>query len=132
MAEYMLKKYLQEKGRTDVQVSSGGLCAVGGEPASPNSVEALKEKGMDLSGFCSKTVSPEMIADTDKIFTMTKIQKEALIAAFPQFAYKIYTLKENGDIMDPYLQNLAVYQATRDEIDSWIQKRMEDGSFDRD
>ena len=130
MAEYLLKKHLQEKGRMDVQVCSGGLCVAGGESASPNSIEALKEQGMDLSGFRSKPVSPDMIADADKIFTMTESHREILAGAFPQFAYKIQTLKEDGDIMDPYMQDLAVYRATRDEIDSWIQKRMEDGSFD--
>ena len=71
-----------------------------------------------------------MLADADKIFTMTESHREILAGAFPQFAYKIQTLKEDGDIMDPYMQELAVYRATRDEIDSWIQKRMEDGSFD--
>lgn len=130
MAEYLLKQHLQEKGIQGVQVCSGGLCAAEGKSASLNSIEALKEWGMDLSGFRSKPVSPDMIADADQIFTMTESHRQALAGAFPQFAYKIHTLKADGDIIDPYMQDLAVYRATRDEIDFWIQRRMEDGSFD--
>ncbi len=129
MAEYLLRKHLQDQGSQTVQVCSGGLCVAGGSPASPNSIEALKEWGIDLSGFRSKTVSPEMIADADQIFTMTESHRDALAGAFPQFAYKIQTLKEGGDIIDPYLQDLSVYQATRDEIDAWIRRRMDDGSI---
>ncbi len=130
MAEYLLRNHLQNIGRTDIRVSSGGLCAVGGAPASENSIEALREWEIDLTGFRSSPVSPEAIADADLILTMTNQHRQVLCDVLPQFAHKIQTLKQDGDILDPYMQSLAVYRATRDEIHHWILKRLEDGSID--
>ncbi len=125
-----MKKHLEKLKKTDIKVSSGGLCAVGGAPASENSIQVLREWGIDLTDFRSSPVSPEAIADADLILTMTNQHRQVLLDVLPQFAHKIQTLKEDGDIRDPYLQDLEIYRATRDEINHWILKRLEDGSID--
>lgn len=130
MAEYLLRRRLEEKGIGGVEVASGGLCVTGGAPASKGSMEAMAELGIDLGGFLSKPVSPESVAEADYIFTMTEAHRRALADTLPQFGYKIRTLKDDGDISDPYMQGLEIYRKTRDEIDGCIKKLIEDGLFD--
>jgi protein-tyrosine phosphatase len=56
MAAALFNKIAMEKD-LDVRIESAGLFANDGEMASANSVEAMKDYGIDLSGHRAKTVN---------------------------------------------------------------------------
>ena len=106
------------------EISSAGVCAANGWPPSENAVAALREKGIDISGQRSRTLTPELIEDADLLITMTQGHRLAVLAAVPQSDGKVFLLKSFGiaqcaaDIYDPVGESLDVYRRVRDEIDA--------------
>ena len=120
MAEGLLKALLPNDSGWDV--SSAGVCAADGWPASQRSVQTLKEKGIDISGLTSTTLTPELIEKADLLVTMTEGHRQAILAVAPESEGKVFLLKSFGvaqcaaDITDPIGQGLNVYRRVRDEI----------------
>lgn len=130
MAEGMLKAMLKEEGLEGINVSSAGLAAISGEPASPPAVRVLREIGIDLTGHKAAALNAEMLRNADLILTMTKGHKLAVQSADPSVWQKIFTLKEyaqtgNTDITDPYGQSDERYRQSRDEIKAALRKIVE-------
>jgi protein-tyrosine-phosphatase len=123
MAKGLLEDLLKKAGLEHaVTVDSAGTAVFFEEGAHPNAIAALKEMGIDLSDHVAKPVDEYLIANADVVITMTISQKNRLHAAYPGYAYKITTLKEQAqvkghpDISDPYGANLTVYKQTADEL----------------
>ena len=122
MAEGLLKAMLPND--SGWCVSSAGVCAANGWPASDHSVEALREKGIDISGLTSTTLTPERIEDADLLVTMTEGHRQAILAAVPESEGKVCLLKSFGvakcaaDIDDPIGGSLDDYRRVRDEIEA--------------
>ena len=106
------------------EISSAGVCAGNGFPASPNAVAALQEKGIDISDHRSRHLSPAMIEDADLLVTMTRNHRDAILSIVPESAGKVFLLKSFGiaqcptDIYDPVGEALNIYRRVRDEIDA--------------
>jgi protein-tyrosine-phosphatase len=122
MAEGLLKKLL---GPDDGwEISSAGVCAANGYPASAGAIEALREKGIQIASHRSRHLSPEMIETADLLVTMTRGHRDAILAIAPQSEGKVFLLKSFGiaecaaDIYDPVGEALEVYRRVRDEIDA--------------
>ena len=122
MAEGLLKAMLPKE--CGWEISSAGVCAANGWPPSDHSIEALREKGIDISAQRSQTLTPALIEAADLLITMTKGHRQAVLAAVPQSAGKVFLLKSFGiaqsaaDIYDPVGETLDVYRRVRDEIDA--------------
>lgn len=122
MAEGLLKALLPKD--CEWEVSSAGVCAADGWPASDHSVVALREKDIDISGLTSTTLTPKLIEEADLLVTMTKGHKQAILAAAPESKGKVFLLKSFGiaqcaaDIDDPVGGSLNDYRRIRDEIDA--------------
>jgi protein-tyrosine-phosphatase len=122
MAEGLLRAMLPND--CGWEVSSAGVCAASGWPASDHSVEALREKGINISGLTSTTLTPALIADADLLVTMTNGHRQAILAAVPESEGKVFLLKSFGiaqcaaDIADPVGGSLNLYRHVRDEIDA--------------
>ncbi len=120
MAEGILKEMISKKG-LDIEVKSAGIFAVNGANASNNSIMALKEIGIDISGHRSNLIDEELIRKSDLILTMTNSHKQGLINRFPDARDKIFLLYEYSegipkDIIDPFGGSLVEYKIVRDEI----------------
>lgn len=61
-----------------VTVSSAGIYAADGTPASPQSVDAAARRGADLTEHRSKRLGPAVLADADLVLAMTSSQLGAL------------------------------------------------------
>jgi protein-tyrosine phosphatase len=122
MAEGLLKHLLGPDCGWDI--SSAGVCAANGYPASPGALEAMGEKGLDLSRHRSRHLSPERIEEADLLVTMTRGHRDAILAIAPESEGKVFLLKSFGiaqspaDIYDPVGEALEVYRRVRDEIDA--------------
>ena len=73
-----------EAKRRDVEVtvSSAGIYAADGTPASPQSVDAAARRGADLTEHRSQVLGPDALADADLVLTMTSAQLGALRTEF--------------------------------------------------
>ena len=122
MAEGLLKALLGPE--CGWEISSAGVCAGNGFPASSNSVAAMREKGIDIAGHRSTHLSIEQIETADLLVTMTRGHRDAIVAIAPQSEGKVFLLKSFGiaqsptDIYDPVGEALEVYRRVRDEIDA--------------
>ena len=119
MAMGLLKAKVKSEKDT-WRIESAGVWAMPGYPAAENTQLILSEIGVDLSGHASRPVSRELLAEFKLILTMESGHKEALKAAFPQFASRVYMLSEMigkvDDLGDPIGRPLVDFRATAREI----------------
>ncbi len=131
MAEGILKSMIMKDDvlSENFSVSSAGIYACDGEPASRQSVEALNKKwGINIKSHQAKRIREADIKNAYLILTMTKEHKTSITALFPEAEGKTYTLKEyvlgqheisdgkHRDISDPYGYPEYVYGICADEI----------------
>ena len=58
------------RGRRDIEVSSAGIGAVGGQPPSQHSVEVMNELGIDIRNIRSKPLMADLVRKADFIFVL--------------------------------------------------------------
>ena len=121
MAEGLFRKMI--KARRDLEVSSAGISAASGFPASANSIAALRPLGADLSRFRSQPLTEALVQEADYIFAMTRGHLDVVLTFFPEAADKTFLVTEfqsgperGRDIPDPIGQGLDVYIQCRDRI----------------
>ncbi len=120
----MAEAYLKSKKMSDVYVQSRGISA-DGSAVSENSVNAMAEIGIDISGLVSEQLNLNDIAASDKIICMSPSHKTVLdMYAKPE---KVFVL--GGGISDPYGQGQDIYNACRDQIITAIDALIADGFF---
>ena len=72
LAEALLRRALEERGVTDVDVSSAGTGAWEGAPASEGAYLVGLESGLDLSGHRARLLTGDVVAESDLILTMAR------------------------------------------------------------
>lgn len=108
----MAEGYLKSLELSGVEVKSAGM-SFSGDPASDNSVEVMKEIGVDISLHRSATVTASHIDWADRIYCMTFSHKEALIGVGVE-ENKLFVL--GSGISDPFGADVEVYRQCRNEI----------------
>ena len=114
----------------EIKVSSAGVAAWTGSPASPQAVEALQDYGIDLSFHRAKIVDEYNTGSADLILTMTASHRKILTTRFPSSLDKTFTLAgytgNEKDIADPFGQAVEVYrkcaEALREMIETALDK----------
>lgn len=109
------------------EVSSAGISAFEGQPASENSIQVLNEQwDIDIKPHRSRNISPEEIEEAFLVLTMTQSHKDYLHNYFPSLKTKIFTLKEyakqkgSPDIKDPFCKPIEEYRKCAKEINQAI------------
>lgn len=128
MAEYLLRHRLgRGSGWT---VCSAGVAGCHGVPASRPAIQALKEKGIDLTPHQSQPVNRELVDEASLIVVMTASHLMQLRAVFPSAIEKSFLLKSfaaegrGGDVEDPIGAAVEVYREVRDEIEAALPELM--------
>jgi protein-tyrosine-phosphatase len=109
-----------------LKVVSAGVASRTGEPASPNSVTALKKVGIDLKGHVSRPLTQELLDDSFVVLCMTESHRDMIELTAEPVPPRIHLFREftgaKGDmeIPDPYGLALPAYEASRDEMVSAI------------
>ena len=113
MAAALMKKALKERGIEGWIVSSAGLMAVPGIPASENAKKALLEDhGLKIDDHLSRTVDLSMVAEHDYVIAMTLRHAQWLISRFGQHKDKIYFI---GELLSDEVKNaVAEYLSAKD------------------
>ena len=118
MAEALFRKLTA--GRKDIAVSSAGISAANGQPASADAVNALADEGIDFSKFRSRPVTGQLLESATHIFVMTRDHQDLLDLFFPEASHKVFLLRgdENGspNVPDPIGQGRGVYEQCKRTI----------------
>jgi RpiB/LacA/LacB family sugar-phosphate isomerase len=112
------------RGRRDIEVTSAGIGAVGGQPPSSHAVEVMAELGIDIGNIRSKPLMAELVRKADFIFVMTYGHLDSMLLLFPSAAEKTFLLREfetdlpvmEREVSDPIGQSRETYRECRDQI----------------
>ncbi len=112
--------------RPEFLVKSRGLSVYGSSPASKHAITAMAERGIDISDHICRQLSRDDLIESDLVFTMTQMHKQAILSRFPEFTGKVFTLTEyvgnTGDIEDVYGGELADYVACAEILERLLSK----------
>jgi protein-tyrosine phosphatase len=88
------------------------------------------DRGIDIHAHRSRSVNAELMEEADLILVMTQHHAEALSAAFPDQAHKVYLLSQmvgqTYDVSDPYGGTRLEYAYIAQELEQLI-----DGGYER-
>lgn len=98
MAEGLFRKELA--GREDFTVSSAGVAAYKGSPASEETLKCLRNRGASLDDFASRPVTEAILKSATHVFAMTEGHLAVLEARFPEHADKFFLVREFSGISD--------------------------------
>ena len=130
MADGLFRKLLSERLKCPeddlvdrgYMVASAGVAAASGNPPSPEAVEILGDRGVDLRGHESQPVTPQLLSQADQIFTMTRSHRDLLVREFPEAASRVKLLASDGsDIIDPIGAGMEEYRRCADQIEGYLQ-----------
>ena len=128
MAETLLREQLRQKlGSEDaVRVLSAGVAAGAGSGASPQAVEVMGARNLDLTGHSSRPLDDAVMNVADLILTMTRGHRAAILAAWPNMQERVHTLRrDGGDITDPVGMPVECYQSCSEQIDQELSAWLE-------
>lgn len=122
MAELLLREHVRQGLACDV--SSAGIAATSGSPASPEGIAALREWGLDLATHRSQPLTRAMVRQADLLVPLSMTHFAAILERHPEARKKTLLLGsflepdhcEPRDIADPIGGTLAEYRSTRDQI----------------
>jgi protein-tyrosine-phosphatase len=130
MAAGLLRRRLAaDKVYARHQVLSAGVWADAGRPASENAVAAMGERGIDISGHQSHSLTSEEIGEADLILVMTREHATLIRHTWPQYSWKVHLLSEmtgkRRDVEDPYLGTIEEYRACAAKMSRYIDDGLE-------
>jgi protein-tyrosine phosphatase len=112
MAEVLFRDWLRRNLNGGAwQIGSAGTWAREGQAAAPYTLEAVRLRGLDLSGHRARWVTAPMVSAADLVVCMTRSQQEALCAEFQADAPRIELFRQL--IGQPY-DVLDVEEITRE------------------
>jgi protein-tyrosine phosphatase len=120
MAEGLFKRRLAERIGCAVDelpargfvVSSAGIAALVGDPATAESADVLRDLGVDLSGHRSRPASADLIARADDVIAMTRSHLFTLASKYPVVGGSLRLLcGSDGDLDDPIGGGPDVYRS---------------------
>jgi protein-tyrosine-phosphatase len=129
MAEAILRKKIAERlgcPETELEsrgivVASAGISAAIGSPASPEGVQIMKQKGMDLSRHESQQLTEQLVRHADLVLTMTRGHRQILLQQWPDVAQRVSLLLPTGrDVPDPIGSPYEAYVACAEQIEQGI------------
>jgi protein-tyrosine-phosphatase len=101
MAEGLTRQFLSS--RNDLHVSSAGVAASKGTPASRETIKTLEKRDASFEDFKSRPVTDAILTEASHVFAMTESHLAHLEARFPQHADKYFLVREFTGIKDKHV-----------------------------
>lgn len=128
MAEKLLEAAIQKDPELKDRfcVISAGTAADNGGPASQYSIDAVAQRGLDLSRHRSQRITRKIIDESIVVFCMTEGHRRQLRHAFPECSTPVLLIgelaKEDSmkEIGDPFGSSFPTYSASRDAIEATL------------
>jgi protein-tyrosine-phosphatase len=134
MAEGLLKKYLKDEGRDDIEVASAGVRAIDGIEPTKEAIEVMRSEGADVSNHRSRGLTDELIKKADLILVMSAHHMDDIVNRVPEAASKVHMLKEqpcaceDTGIEDPIGRPVSFYRevlaAIKKELKRILKERL--------
>ena len=115
-----------------IAITSAGLAGFSGMPASEGAIAAMAARGFNLLSHRSRGITPYLLEEAALVIPMTSSHKRAILAHFPEFAHKVFTLGELAvpegegenaivaEINDPYGLPTEAYVQTANAIEKML------------
>lgn len=98
------------------QVSSAGICALSGAPASDGAQRAMQRRGLSLASHRSQAVTPALLSPADLIVGMSHAHIQQLRMLYPNCSTPMLAL-DNPPVSDPYGGDDAAYERAAQAIE---------------
>lgn len=131
MADWLLKKKVQDLKRDDIEVCSSGVYAYDGDISTWEAKEVMQEYKVDLSKHRATNIRNSNIEQMDLILCATNSHKIAVLDIYPNLNGKVFTMKEyveydreyhdKIDIKDPWGYDIETYRSCAGEIDECLE-----------
>jgi len=124
MAEGLLKAALSEN--SEIHVSSAGVAAMPGQPASRETTIILKKKDAGLKDFKSRQLDATILKDVDLVVAMSSSHADLLKRILPEFAERVNLLTDfidpeegldGADVPDPFGMSSDAYEEVAEVIE---------------
>ena len=130
MASAILAQLADRDGLLDaIEVSSAGIAAPLGSPASRAACDVMLRRGLSLAYHETRQIVFDDLINNDLVLTMTVGQREILINGMPEVENKVFTLGEfvgeKGDVLDPYGGGAQEYEACAALLTNWLMEGWE-------
>lgn len=130
-AEYLLRKELDKKGITGIEVISRGIAANPAYRVPTVIKELLQEDEIDIEQHQSTLLEEDDVNSADLILVMDRIHLDDINDRYPEVKDKVFLFKEyaaaEGDkeIYDPIGLGAEVYKGCYQEIKNTVEKLVE-------
>ena len=102
-------------------VSSAGIAASYGAPASPESATLAAERGANLDAHESQPLTERLLNHADFVYTMTRSHRQAILSQRPEVADRVRVLaSDGGDVPDPIGGGMDEYERCRTAIETHL------------
>ena len=129
MAELLFKAKAAERLQCEIEelddrglmVLSAGIAAMQGGGSAPEAVEVMSNRGLDLSQHSSQPLSEQLVRFADRIITMTRGHRHAIVSRWPESSPRVSVLcRDETDVGDPIGGPLEMYEQCAQQIDSQL------------
>ena len=131
MAEWLLKKKLEDEGIKNIEVYSSGIYAQDGDIPTWEAKTVMKDEyDIDMSKHKATNIRNSKIKEMDLILCATISHKIAVIDLYPKLEGKVFTMKEyvnysreyhdEVNIKDPWGYDIETYRSCISEIDECL------------
>ncbi len=129
MAEALIRKQLADSGFSEeIVVESAGTYAMVGHPASEGSVNAMAQRGLDISAHRAKQLTSSLVDEADAILVMEEKHRRSIFVNWPRAVVKTLLLSElsgeHAEIDDPYGGEQWEYDKAAGIIEDYVQRGM--------
>lgn len=128
MAAALLLHHAQRSGRSDLDVTSAGLAARDGAPASPEAIAAMARRGIDLREHRSRAVRMEDLYEADLILAMEQRHADDVARSARGTSIKTFLMThfapaavQGHDVPDPFGGTEEEYEDTAVLLESCVQ-----------
>lgn len=127
MAKALLQREVEQAGLSEqVVVDSAGVYAVVGGRASRGSVNAMAERGLDITDHRGKQLDFRLMDEADLILVMEESHRRSIFMSWPQALRKTFLLSEmvgdHADVEDPYGMAQVEYDKTAVIIEDLVRQ----------
>jgi len=113
----------------NVRATSAGVSARVGAPLTSEAAEVLRSLSIPVRQHAARNLTPELAAEAELIFCMTKAHRKAVVEMLPQVAGKTYCLSDEVDVDDPIGKGMAAYVDCARQIQRLVQLRVSELSL---
>ena len=133
MAEMLCRKLLAERLKCRLEqledrgviVMSAGVAAGASDAATPEAVQVMADRGLDLTAHITQSLNVHLVQHADLIFTMTQAHRQSIVSYWPQAAERTFLLGgDRVDIADPIGGPRELYRSCADQIEAAIRRMM--------